>query len=238
VSEAERVDVDGWHGAWNVRGADSGGPVEQTTLWQMLATAGWTMVPLYLCSLAALAVILKKSIEFWRHKVSATDVLPLSREALRRGGLDDVRATCAEDDSPLGRVIGVAAAALQDDPEHAEREASRAAVQELDRYESWLSLLSFIAQVAPLFGLLGTVIGMVELFGSMQAAGAEVSTTTLSGGIWKALLTTAAGLMIAIPTLGAHLWFTRRLEVLQHAMEIGVGGLLDHAKALAQRVAK
>ncbi len=65
-----------------------------------------------------------------------------------------------------------------------------------------LPLLAYIAQVAPLFGLLGTVLGMVDLFSSMQVAGDAVSTTTLSAGIWKALLTTAAGLMIAIPTIG------------------------------------
>lgn len=211
--------------------------MEQTTLWQMLATAGWTMVPLYLCSLAALAVILKKLVEFWMHRVTSTRAVTLSQEALRRGGLDDVRATCAEEDGPLARVIGVAAEGLQADAEHAEGDAERAAVRELDRYESWLALLAFIAQVAPLFGLLGTVIGMVELFGSMQAAGAEVDTTTLSGGIWKALLTTAAGLMIAIPTLGAHLWFTRRLRILQHAMETGVSALLDHVGLAPKKTA-
>lgn len=205
--------------------------MEQTTLWQMLATAGWTMVPLYVCSLVALAVILKKLAEFWLHGVTSTRAITTSQEALRRGGLADVRATCAEEDGPLARVIGVAAEGLEADAQHAEGDAERAAVRELDRYESWLALLAFIAQVAPLFGLLGTVIGMVELFGSMQAAGAEVDTTTLSGGIWKALLTTAAGLMVAIPTLGAHLWFTRKLRILQHAMEIGVSALLDHVGA-------
>ena len=107
----------------------------------------------------------------------------------------------------------------------------RAAVAELDRYEAWLALLGYVAQAAPLFGLLGTVIGMVDLFSSMQMAGSDVSTATLSAGIWKALLTTAAGLIVAIPTLGVHLWLTRRLELLQHRMEEGVGRLLSRAAA-------
>lgn len=201
------------------------------TLWMMLEQAGWTMYPLYACSLAAVAVLLKKFFEFWHHRVLRTDALQVVDAASGHEAPEELEATFRDDDSPLGRVLAVATSHLPQGAAPAEREATRAAVTELDRWERWLPLLSFIAQVAPLFGLLGTVLGMVDLFSSMEAAGAEVNTTHLSAGIWKALLTTAAGLMIAIPTLGGHLYFVRRLDVLRHKMEEGVGRLLDRFRA-------
>lgn len=204
--------------------------MERTTLWQMLATAGWTMIPLYICSLAALAVAIRTGIQFAMHKVGSRTVLGAMLTPLAQGDLGEVQRIGEADASPLGRVVASAASQAPNGADLAEAEASRVAMAELDRYEAWLPWLSFIAQVAPLFGLLGTVLGMVELFGSMEVAGSELSTATLSGGIWKALLTTAAGLIIAIPTLGAHLWFTRRVRALQHAMETAVGRVLDRVR--------
>ncbi len=197
------------------------------TLFMMLEQAGWTMYPLYVCSFLALAVLLKKVFEFWTHRVLNMEAMrPLERMTSHED-LGELAAYWETEGSPLGRVLGRAARMVPQGREVAEREASRAAIAELDRWERWLALLAFIAQVAPLFGLLGTVLGMVDLFGSMEAAGAEVNTSTLSGGIWKALLTTAAGLIVAIPTMGGHLWFTRRLDLLRHRLEEGVGGFLD-----------
>jgi biopolymer transport protein ExbB len=197
------------------------------SLVQLLGQAGWTMIPLYACSVIGLAVLVHKLIEFQLRRVGRIDALSDTAGDWSPADLPDLAARWAADASPLGRVLAVAATGASTHPAVAEREASRAATLELDRFERWIPLLAFIAQVAPLFGLLGTVIGMVDLFGSMEASASSVDTATLSSGIWKALLTTAAGLIIAIPALGGHAWFTRRLDVLQRAMEIGVGRILD-----------
>lgn len=196
-----------------------------TTLGAMLAQAGWTMIPLYACSLVALAVVVRKVLQFTSRRVGSRAAL----HHLRGAGpdLDELGAKLEHDPSPLGRVLSETLHTARRQPDEAEGAAMRASTTELDRYESWLPLLAYVAQIAPLFGLLGTVIGMVDLFSSMEAAGDAVSTTTLSSGIWKALLTTAAGLMIAIPTLGAHIWLARRVELLQHRLEEGVGELLQ-----------
>lgn len=198
--------------------------MEAQSLWSLLAQAGWTMIPLYVCSVLALGVGLHKALQFTLDGVG--DTTPLRH-------LDDPdRSTLVDRLTPLrGPLARVMLVAARTDPARAEGEASRAAVAELDRYEAWLALLGYVAQAAPLFGLLGTVIGMVDLFSSMQMAGSDVSTATLSAGIWKALLTTAAGLIVAIPTLGVHLWLSRRLELLQHRMEEGVGRLLSRVAA-------
>lgn len=194
-----------------------------TTLFEMLAQAGWTMIPLYACSLVALAVGLRKGLQFRLDGVGSHAALDELQATTEPGALAE---RLAAHPTPLGRVLLAAARTAQQAPDQAEAEASRVAVAELDQYESWLPLLAYVAQIAPLFGLLGTVLGMVELFSSMESAGDAISTTTLSSGIWKALLTTAAGLLIAIPTMGLHVWLSRRLELLQHRMEEGVGRLL------------
>jgi len=198
--------------------------METTALFTLLAQAGWTMVPLYICSLAAFLVLVRKLVQFVHEKVGDTSIL--ADPIMSSDDRDALVKACEANDSPLSRVLAVAAAKA-DNRQRAEEAAMRKAVSELDHFEAWIPLLGFLAQAAPLFGLLGTVVGMVDLFASMESAGNEVSTTTLSSGIWKALLTTAAGLVIAIPALGAHLWFSRQLQLLQHRMEEGVGRILE-----------
>ena len=194
--------------------------MQDTTLYDLLSQAGWTMIPLYACSFVALAVILRKVLQFKVDRVHARAPLDLISED---ADLDELARKLDAQDSPLSRVLTVS---VRTPLAQAEGASARAAMAELDHYESWLPLLGYVAQVAPLFGLLGTVLGMVELFSSMEAAGDTVSTTTLSAGIWKALLTTAAGLLVAIPAMGAHQWLQRTLDRLQLRMEEGVGRML------------
>lgn len=92
-------------------------------------------------------------------------------------------------------------------------EATRIARLGIAQRESHLRILEVVAMLAPLLGLFGTVLGMIEAFRAMEAAGAQVNPAILSGGIWQALLTTAAGLAVAIPVSIAHSWFERKLEV-------------------------
>jgi biopolymer transport protein ExbB len=190
-------------------------------LWSLLAQAGVSMVPLYLCSVVALTVTVHKSAQFAVHRVGEVTSL----QAAARHDPESLAEHLGEA-SPLARVLSTAVRVARTDPTRAEAAASRVAARELDRYTSGLALLAYVAEAAPLFGLLGTVLGMVDLFSGMQGAGAAAASATLASGIWKALLTTAAGLMVAIPTLGVHLWLSRRLTRLQLHMEVGVGELL------------
>ena len=134
--------------------------------------------------------------------------------------------------APLGAASGYGASNSTSNPGsstgHQRSGGAGACDAEIARYRSWIEPLGWIGQVAPLLGLLGTVLGMVELFTAMDVAGGAVDASMLASGIWKALLTTAAGLIIAIPTLGAHLWLTRRLEALDVALDEGAGLVLDH----------
>ncbi len=166
---------------------------------ELLSQAGWTMVPLYACSLLAATMAVRKAVQ------------------LRRGVIEE-RVT---------HVMAVTMRALDATPRRAVEVAGREADAVLDELGSGMSLLAFVAQVAPLFGLLGTVLGMVDLFSGMESAGAAAEMGTLSAGIWKALLTTAAGLIVAIPTLGVHAWFGRKLDRVQLQLEERAGRVLD-----------
>ena len=166
---------------------------------ELLSQAGWTMVPLYACSLLAGTMAVRKVVQ------------------LRRGLIDE----------RVAHVVAETRRALDLTPRRAVHVAEREADAALDELGSGMSLLAFVAQAAPLFGLLGTVLGMVDLFSGMEAAGAAAEMSTLSAGIWKALLTTAAGLIVAIPTLGVHAWFGRRLDRVQLELEERAGRLLD-----------
>jgi biopolymer transport protein ExbB len=198
----------------------------EKSLYELLLQGGWTMVPLLACSVASVAVLAQKGLQFTFEKVRSIKALELAAAYAKDGDLDELALHCSNAGTPLGDAMAMCANTLLQNPERAEDEVRRFASVELERLERWLPVLSFIAQAAPLFGLLGTVIGMVELFSSMEAAGAAVQTGMLSSGIWKALLTTAAGLVIAIPSLGGHVWLSREVDRLRVRMEDGAGQIL------------
>ena len=102
----------------------------------------------------------------------------------------------------------------------------RIAGQQLTKARQKIRLLEIIGQVAPLLGLFGTVIGMIEAFQAMQKAGATIDPSVLAGGIWVALLTTAVGLAVAIPSSLFANWFESRLEREEHAIEMLVTSIL------------
>lgn len=200
---------------------------ESMSLVTLLAQGGWAMVPIYLCSVLGLAVFLKKLIEFKSAGVGRTEILEVILGPLLEGDLDAVEQASRAEGTPLGRVLAVAARAVQDTPKRAEEEVARVATAELQSLERFLGLLAFIAQVSPLFGLLGTVLGMVDLFSGLEAAGQSVEASTLSAGIWKALLTTAAGLIVAIPALAGHAWLTSQADALKLHMQNGAQRILN-----------
>lgn len=198
-----------------------------TSLFAQITQAGATMLPLVACSVVALGLSVHKVVEFWRHRLGDRAILATAAPLLRSDALAQLAAHCRQVDTPLARVMAITAQAAVDTPRRAEAAGLRACDEEVRRYSGWLPALGWIAQVAPLFGLLGTVVGMVELFSVLEAAAATADTGMVTGGIWKALLTTAAGLVIAIPTLGVHLWLSRRLEDLDGAMAGAVGRIVD-----------
>lgn len=115
-------------------------------------------------------------------------------------------------------------------------EALRRARLLIGHYDSYLKPLEVIATLSPLLGLFGTVLGMIEAFRAMEAAGTQVNPAILSGGIWQALLTTAVGLAVAIPVSMLHSWLERAAETQTAALQNDIDTLLNlPASQLAQR---
>jgi len=196
---------------------------------ELLAEAGWAMVPIYICSLVGLAVFIRKTIEFRTAGVHRSEVLASSEKLIADGDWGLVLTHCEKEGSPLGLAMAATARAVKETPKRAEEEVARYCAVQLQKLEAHLPVLSFVAQVAPLFGLLGTVLGMVDLFSGMEAAGQSVDTSTLSAGIWKALLTTAAGLIVGIPSMGAHAWLVSQSDALRVRMQDGAQRILNRA---------
>lgn len=183
------------------------------TLGELLINGGWAMVPIYVCSAVALAIFAKKFLEFRAEKLRDLRWLDDVIDTIEEHHLDlaQQKATCVA--HPAGRVVASMLSTHQSRPDRVPAEAQRTGSLELQRLEKNVGALSFIAQAAPLLGLLGTVIGMVELFMSLQGSGmSAVDATLLASGIWKALLTTAAGLIVAVPTLAAYSFLNSRTD--------------------------
>lgn len=206
------------------------------TLGELLGEAGWAMYPIYICSIAALAIFLRKLLEVRALRPADTSFMKGALERIREGEYRSAAARCADSPHPAARVVAAAAEMLATRPDRAEAEAQRVGSLELQRAERNLAGLSFVATVAPLLGLLGTVLGMVDLFMGLEGAGlGELDPSKLSEGIWKALLTTAAGLLVAVPTMAAHAYLASRTDRLRLQMSDAVSRVLTGAPAAATR---
>ena len=171
------------------------------------------MAPIYACSVVALTVFFRKWLDIRAARLKDLQWVDPMLLCVRTGDYPKAREVSSTTPHPAARVAQATLQFLQQRPSRAEAEARRVGSLELQKLESQLGLLAFIAQAAPLFGLLGTVLGMVELFVGLQGSGMQdVDVGRLSSGIWKALLTTAAGLTVAVPTLAAHAWLSGRSE--------------------------
>lgn len=199
------------------------------TLGELLMNGGWAMVPIYLCSAIAFAIFFKKIIEFRSAQLFEMAWLDEVVERLDASDLEQARAISRRSDHAVGRIADKMLETFSRRPDRVEAEAIRVGSLELQGLEKNLGALSFIAQAAPLLGLLGTVLGMVELFMALQGTGmASVDAAMLSAGIWKALLTTAAGLMVAVPALAAYSYLNSRTDRFRLCIKDGITRILNH----------
>lgn len=206
---------------------------------ELFRAGGLVMYPLLLCSVAAVAIAIER---FWA--LRTTRVAPKHLVAqvwtwIRKGELDRDKLNKLRGHSPLGELLAAGCAVHGQGREAVKlgiSEAGRRVVIELERF---MNTLGTIAMVAPLMGLLGTVIGMIEMF-SAASAGGSGNAEALAGGIGKALITTAAGLVIAIPATFFYRWLQRRVDEVICTLENEASKMVDamfseHTEAKAGR---
>lgn len=166
---------------------------------EIVIAGGWLMLPIVVCSILSVAIILERAWTLRRSRVLPGGVPDTVRRWAKQQELDSKHIELLRRNSPLGRVL---AAALdnrdraRDVVKEAVEDTGRHVVHELERF---LNTLGTIAGISPLLGLLGTVIGMIKVFSAIMVHGVG-DPSHLAGGISEALITTAAGLTVAIPT--------------------------------------
>lgn len=176
------------------------------------------MWPLILCSIAALAIIAERLWTLQKKSVMPPALLDQVRQWLERKELDESRLTLLRESSPLGRVLTAGLINRQHAHEvlkEAIEDAGRHMLPELERY---LNTLGTIAAIAPFLGLLGTVLGMIEMFGGIGSHGLG-DPSIVASGISQALVATAAGLAVAIPSLMFYRYLRGRVDELTVDME-------------------
>lgn len=178
-------------------------------------------------SVLSLALIAAKIIQLWPARSGAA-ARQTALEAWGKGDYHVAAETVAHDRSPADRVMSYAMSALRDGitGPRLERELIRRGNDEVATMSNGIRLLELIAMISPLLGLLGTVLGMIQSFQELEMAQGAANASVLAGGIWQALLTTAAGLLVAIPAaVGASL-LSARIDAAAQMIESAVGELL------------
>ncbi len=187
-------------------------------MFEFIQAGGWLMAPILLCSVASFAIIVERFWSLNKSRICPDGLVAQVWKWAKAGQLDGQRIASLRAESPLGRVLAAGLVNLRQDRavmKDAIEETGRHVVHELERF---LNTLGTVAMVTPLLGLLGTVIGMIDVFAVITSQGVG-SATALAGGISKALLTTAAGLSVAIPSLMFHRYFERKIDEIVVTME-------------------
>ncbi|WP_431023661.1 MotA/TolQ/ExbB proton channel family protein [Halomonas sp. H5] len=190
-----------------------------------LIAGGWLMIPLLGCSLVAMVIIIER---LWTLRAGRIAPLGLGQEVCTLINQGQVNLYWLEGHSPLGGILaaGLRNARLGHEQVRARlQEAATAVIHDMERF---LSPLGTIAAITPLIGLLGTVVGMIEVFSVIVTVDGVERTADLAGGISRALVTTAAGLTVAIPALMFHRYFQRRVEDITVRMEEQAGLLVEY----------
>ncbi len=185
---------------------------------ELVKSGGWVMVPILLCSVIAMAIIAERFWTLQRRRIAPGDLVAQVWQWAKAGHLSEERIRNLGRDSPLGRILAAALTSRDQDREimkESIEDVGRHVVHDLERY---LNTLGTIASITPLLGLLGTVIGMIKVFAVITTQGVG-DPGVLAGGISEALLTTAAGLTVAIPSLMFYRYFRGRVDELVVTME-------------------
>lgn len=187
---------------------------------------GWAMLPILVCSLAALAIVLERCWTLRRKAVLPPGLGEEVRQWARAGQLDPAHLETLSNGSPLGELLA-AALAVRNQPRELIKEriedTGRHVVHEMERY---LNTLGTIALIGPLLGLFGTVIGLIRMFMQVMAGGIG-DPAKMAGGIGEALICTASGLTVAIPAYILHRYFRSRVAGYCVQMEKQATALLD-----------
>ena len=187
-------------------------------MFEFLAKGGVLMIPLGVCSIVSLAIIIERALNLRPARILPGDLLQQARQLLAENQVGEAVILCRRQPSSIGRILLAAISNYDKEKEELKsivEDAGRQEVPVLDRY---LGVLGTIAAISPLLGITGTVFGMIRVFATISEKGVA-HPSQLAGGIYEALITTAAGLVIAIPALIFYNYFVTKSDRLVLELE-------------------
>lgn len=195
-------------------------------MYDLLLAGGWVMPLIVLCSLIAVSISIERYVALDRLKVAPPHLLATVWRDLKQGELNAQKLATLRSNSPLGAILAAGISGKGQGREVMKERISEAASHVVHDLEKYLNSLGTVAAIAPLLGLLGTVVGMIDVFAQITTVGTG-NANALAGGISEALLTTAAGLIVAIPALVMHRYFTGLIDTIVVDLEREAIKLVD-----------
>lgn len=195
-------------------------------MFELVQAGGWLMIPIILCSIISAAICVER---FWTLRpaqVAPRNLLAQVWNWVKNNEMDNKRLRELRMNSPLGQILAAGISNHRRGREAMKESIEEVAAQVVHEMERYLNTLGTVAAITPLLGLLGTVIGMIKVFTAIRLEGTG-NAAVLAGGISEALITTAAGLTVAIPSLFFYRFFQRRVDELVVYMEQEAIKLVD-----------
>ncbi len=182
---------------------------------------------LLVISAVAVAVFLERFMHYHRAQINSSEFINGVRTVIRRENIVEAISICEATPGPVARLVKTAILSRERGREGVREALEEAGLVEVPRLEEKLNLLATIAQIAPLLGLLGTVLGFIKLLTAFQASGPYANFINLAGGLWEALICMAAGLAIAIPCYAGYNYLVSRVNAIVLDMEKAATDILN-----------
>lgn len=199
--------------------AEAAQPDQAISFWNLVMAGGPLMIPLVICSVIAIYIFVERLLTVNRANVSSDSFMGKIKELVVRGDINGAKVLCAQYDTPVARMIEKGVSRIGSPLKNIEASIENVGKIEVFRLEKNLSVLATIAGAAPMIGFLGTVIGMVSAFIAIAQEEGSVSPKLLADGIYTAMVTTVAGLIVGIIAYLGYNFLVTRVSKVIHRME-------------------
>lgn len=199
---------------------------EQISLWGLLARGGFIMYPLYLLLVAAIFVFFERLIAIRKASNIEGNFMSMIRDNIITGNVSAARTLARNTNNPVARIIDKGLQRIGKPIDAIEKSMENVGKLEMYKMERNLNILSLIAGIAPMFGFLGTIVGMVQLFYGIASTG-EYTLNTIAGGIYTKMVTSATGLIIGLIAYVGHNFLTTQIDKTANRMEVASSDFID-----------
>jgi len=199
------------------------------SIYDVLEKGGWAMIPIIFCSILTLAIIIERTKLLRKYKHNVDDVYNDITKHLNENDFEGAVFYCKRIMSPLTAVAHKVLISFQNKEKDLEKSVDEVVTDEMPKLEKNVGTLGIVANICPLLGLLGTVLGIIRSFSAISQQNLG-DTTKLAAGISEALVATASGLIVAIPALAAYNYFQARIDTLSWGMDKIATKLINYLK--------